>query len=403
MNISNNFKKYIFRTVLLSAFTMGMAESSFSIENMNGTEPKNQDLKRTTATNRLKFAKECLESNPGMTMTTKLENKEGSSCSLFSLYEWDQLFILENTKNRVDAPIIREQMGALDEQIKLQGWDKEMSFADYNFIGYVFTTILTEWKGQYLNLPDILQTYQDALIDKTKIFSTLYDYKPFVFITSQGLVLPHISQTGAVPIRIMNDSCGFFVGLDNQNVSYVDFLGVGTNEQLRFDFTTDGTADQSWEHDLDHTKSATKVKKQLDQEINPLKYAYKIAVFRKHVLEQLKDNPEEQKLFELGHFAVFHENEPTTAFDDLFQVIKKYYIVINRVKENNSRHHILNTRGKDTQTQYETEIAGAISLKIDITGNSYEERVQDYLDKLLLGLKILEKYASVYNEATYSK
>ncbi len=374
-----------------------------------------------------------------------------SPYNLFSLYCRDRAFIftqvnLSEDRTAQDKLKIISHMQAIDTYIKVSGFKNKMSFLDYNFIGYLWANILTSWE-----------------IDVNK-FMMQYNGEQWLELeTSAGLIFPHVSRTGLVPIPLINEGWGFHISSTpgiNSPVRCIDFLAVGTNKYQSFDTQRKSNSIENWLHDHAHLLIAERIYF-FGGNIPSLDVPRKAAYLRKKALEKLPLNSQEHKLFELVCFMLFHENtndgekilkkeinvlkknirnsykkflDPsicahiTLAFSKVFshpqdkRQYKAKKIEYNKSKDPKILEEVLMKFGKrlsDLNTfhkelaisaleqclkdrplrQYRTDIKGALSLGIPISGRTFGEQILNYLVQLEKGLLILKPYAKFYDES----
>jgi len=259
------------------------------------------------AEERLAFIKQQLKMNPKFGMRTKLTDG-----SLWKIYLADKYFIIKNTENREDAAYIRENFEELHSLVVEQRWMDEMSLADYNFIACMWVLILSEkspWKSQRFRCFDqSLRAFMECYLEALKGVPITFGISNFqnAFLKTTGLLMPHISKTGTVPILVINEGWGL---IDGENVSYVDFLGVGTNLSLYFDWYQNEDSLNIWYHDLVLSQIAkrTVLVESLLEEKEVLELTRRAALLRQIALEEIGNDKQRRARLELTFFIVFHD------------------------------------------------------------------------------------------------
>lgn len=201
-----------------------------------------------------------------------------------------------------------------------------------------------------------------------------------------GIIIPHISRTGSVPIKIINEGWGF---LTTYGPKTIDFLAVGTNKEQNFDYFRDQPPYLNWHHDWEHSQRANRL--DANHELHQL-VAKKVTSLRKAMAERQADELQRNQT-ELAFFSLFHESQ--TYYDQEITTFLTFYIKTLQQELKEGVEETDNSFG--SIKQFETNVMGAKSLKLPITGETILDQQASFLQHLLKGYEILLSLADHYN------
>lgn len=382
------------KKILCSLVTLMCLSSANEIELGNISQsslPQATLIKPIFAKQRLAFVKEVLTKNPQITMLTPIGEE------LYNLYRHDYQFIRQELQKREgnDNTAVNN-IDFLDALVE-QKFKDNMSFCDYNWIAKVWIGILSYTEPLD---PKSLESYHlkkyKKLIDSVKAgkisdISTTLVWDRCKFMVSAGIFMPVITKTGVVPITVINEAWGFKIpGTDLY--SYVDFAAVATNQDLRYDYHRRRHAIDTWFHDYQHAQRSGRFSLTAAADALYRKAANLYQAMKREL------SSEDLKYAELAFFDIFHEKQepvysisqqPTRHLDSLIKEQKDY--LSKRIAA-----EIVPTDDFNSIEQYETNVAGAKSLGIDIEGEDILEQQKSYFKAYLKGLDKLEKLVSYY-------
>lgn len=204
------------------------------------------------------------------------------------------------------------------------------------------------------------------------------------YIGARSIILPHVSKTGAVPIRIFNEGYGFSV--TPTLLRSIDWLGVGTNEKLNFDYERGKTSSISWYHDYEHTARSGRFGSATDMDPRTEN------IGRLRAQMKLMPPGESSNQEELAFFYTFHESQVEQ---------EKITSYLGRVIANRSQQLeeglTLEGSGFSSPEQFETNIAAAKSLGLAVEGETLLERQAAFLKHLIAGYKTLQSLAHYHD------
>ena len=256
-----------------------------------------------------------------------------------------------------------------------------MSFSDYNYIGQAWSWILSDRTQRYK--PDHLDFLKREYDNASTIFKK-YKKLPggplhLNYIQVPGIVLPHVSYTGSVPILVLNEGFGFF--MDEQLPRSVGFLAVGTQAKLSFDYLQDQTCEETWYHDYEHLDRAERFSP--DGRWTQMPFALRtknIANLRKEIkklanLTKPTSYSQEELIrryqAELAFFDIFHESQ-----QPMFTITEALNKRIAYAQENLERPEP--SEGFNSIEQYGTYVHAAKSLNLPIEGENLIEQYKSY-------------------------
>jgi hypothetical protein len=311
---------------------------------------------------------------PDITMTTKITNLYEE------FYLKDYTFIQEQILKRENVETLKNHLDIVDEYVQMN-YKNEMSFADLNFIARVWVNILS---SNFHNLDYFLERYNLAFrtFNKHHYVPNNVDTGHYTFIQSSGIVIPHVSETGIVPILELNEGFGF----EHNNRTYsIDFLAVATNQLSNFDYLIDQNSFDVWYHDFEHLSRAERLtsnKKSFQKRIK------NIVNLRQEIK---KINPTElYNQAELAFFKIFHESQQPMPLikDKLLNKIKH----LSEIKDN-----IQPTEGFNSIEQYYSYVDAAKDLNLECGDGNIIEQYKVFLDHLYEGYKILLDLADFHD------
>jgi hypothetical protein len=207
-----------------------------------------------------------------------------------------------------------------------------------------------------------------------------FKFLPDNLIGAKGIVLPHVTTTGAVPILVMNEGFGFG-SPSGKDYGAVDFLAVSTAQQTSYDYLRGSTPYLSWFHDYEHYFRA----RRFDVSVKRMR---NIAMLR---TEMKKLGEPTYAQAELAFFMIFHESQ-TNAVE------------IRPLLEKKTRHctevlskEIVPNEGFDSIEQYETYIKSAKSLGFSVEGESIVDQYRSFLGILIMGYNVLLELAHFHD------
>jgi len=215
----------------------------------------------------------------------------------------------------------------------------------------------------------------------------MVDYSPYTpsirCISAPGIIVPHVSKTGAVPLGILNEGFGFFAG---KNAYSLDFLAVATIPKVSFDYLKRQTSFDGWYHDFEHLGRASRLS---DDRSSFSIRTYSIARLRSEIRKTYSSL--EQAQTELAFFMLFHESQ-----DAMYRITKEVTEMITSYQQILDSE-IIPTIGFNSLEQYETYIKAAQNLKLQLGGSTTIDRYRSFLVHLVSGLKILRDLAAVHD------
>ncbi|HXF90836.1 MAG TPA: hypothetical protein VNJ29_02785 [Candidatus Nitrosotenuis sp.] len=376
-------------SLILSLVVCITFDSSFSMEkteenNQPGIHKTETKVSYVTARERLNFVKECYESIDKLTMTTPIANLYDK------FYRKDYAFIKKQLSNRDSSQVVIAELAEFDRWVKSRFYNKEsnswsLSFFDYNFIAKVWVTLLNmplESKAKSIELEK--EEYEYVLEKYLKDGYVANGFHKLNFISAPGIIIPHVSPSGGVPIPVINEGFGFKV--DENLVGRVSFLAVGTNPQLTFDYLKDQTAFYNWFHDYEHAERS----EHFDDHRTFIWHTTKIAQLRAKI-NSISDVTLKQQA-ELAFFMLFHESQ--TSVKKITETLKRR---IAYTEEILSQKDIVPTTGFDSIEQYQTYIKGAESLKLDLGDGDTIAKYRRFLEHKLSGYKFLLQQAGEFD------
>lgn len=396
---------FIFFAAYFSA-PLAMSCDHFKPEEASEEVKEVKLLKAVSAKERYNFARDILSFNPCNKMPHKIPDK------LWSFYERDVNFIRNNISERDNEHEIMRHLQDLENIIKERGFHKEMSFADYVFVAYMWAHILSSGhKDDYEINTDFFQRsfkVYDEMIDETYQYGNILLKKretPWISnyylqcLGSTGIALPHVSKTGAAPVLLINESWGFYTTTKAIMVSHLDFVAVGTNEKLHFDSSRNQTCLTNWHHDVGAHMFVCR--RFYDKEWND---AAQLKIRRAAALRAAISNKEVAKAFtddqkaklELAFFEAFHENNFGMRARHGFKATIQALIDDVTIKLSAPIELEPGSVTKSAEA-YETNVLRAKSLKISIDGNDIREQQTSFLRALKEGYEVLITFADAYD------
>ncbi len=391
-----------------------------AMEDVVASTPK--ILKRVSASERLGFVERQLTKCPSLTMYDKIQGE------FWDIYQRDKAFITQQSQKWPNGLWIRSKLDETDVFIREKGFEKEMSFADYTFVGYAWANILTaafyreKMKSGFFTPDDYEnltlynldydksnQPYRECL-SGTSCYETVEEcFRQFNlaltearefrhegmhlrFLGTAGFVFPHISMTGIVPIQDLNDGWAFFT-TDTGDASYVDFLAVGTNIGLMWDGVKDATCLSSWGHDVAHIGGSKRIKSAPNQDV--LRFVGRIASLRKAVNDAGYSDAQMAK-YELAFNIIFRERQ----FIPLHWITFHTFVsdLINQINSDFDQGTLKSIGPFSQKIQMEFNVLAAKSLGINCEGDTNFEKQNPYLRTLKEGCEILLKFSHLIDE-----
>ena len=317
---------------------------------------------------RVEAIKDCYTQCPEITMTTKVNGLYQQ------FYLKDYAFVQEQISKRENTETLDDHLKILDQYVA-KNFKDNMSFADLNFIARIWVFILSNSKNHPFDLNYYLARYNYALnmFNKHGYVPMNVDTAHYTFVQSSGIVIPHVSETGIVPVLEMNEGFGFEY---NNRIYSIDFLAVGTDQSLSFDYLTNQNNFDAWYHDFEHLMRAERMisnKKKFQKRIN------NIATLRKEIKKI--DSVESNNQAELAFFKLFHESQES------MHRIKN--ALAERIEYLQKKEDINPTDGFNSIEQYYSYVGAAKDLGLECGNGDIIEQYKAFLDHLLKGYIIL--------------
>lgn len=343
---------------------------------------KLQKVKCLTAKERFEIVRRYLECDQNLTMTKPWPKLYDD------IYVKDLRFIRYSIiqEGRNNAEVLCGLLDILDDIVS-KLYKANMTFADLNHIGFMWVKVLSQASGaagtnffatdiaEYSHALEIYKKY--SMVDNSP-------YTPSVrCIESPGIIMPHVSKTGAVPLEILNEGFGFYVG---GKAFSLDFLAVATMPKVSFDYLRGQTAFDSWYHDMEHLGRASRLRE--DHKVFKLRIA-NIANLRLSI----KKLPSclERSQAELAFFMLFHESQDSVyrIGNHIDEMIALYEMVLSQ--------SIVVSAGFNSLEQYETYVKAASSLGLSIDGGGIVDKYKSFIMHLVGGLKIMSGLVHVHD------
>lgn len=339
-------------------------------------------VKCLTAKERFEIVRGYLECDQSLTMTKPWPKLYDD------IYVKDLRFIRYSIiqEGRKNAQVLCGLLDILDD-IVTKLYKANMTFADLNHIGFMWVKVLSQASGAAgtnFFATDIAE-YSHALETYKKY--NMVDNSPYTpsvrCIESPGIVIPHVSKTGAVPLEILNEGFGFFVG---GKPFSLDFLAVATMPKVSFDYLRGQTAFDSWYHDIEHLGRASRLRE--DHSVFKLRTT-NIANLRL-AIKKLPSSLESAQS-ELAFFMLFHESQDSVYIigKHIDEMIASYERILIQGRAASS--------GFNSLEQYETYIKAALSLGLSIDGVSTADKYKSFVTHLVGGLKIVRGLGHIHD------
>jgi|GEM_PF-6017366 len=337
------------------------------------------------ASERLENVKDLLAINPKLTMY------DPTLDLLHIWYERDKAFILDNISERQNPNNIIQSMQTLDLFVRKYLW-QDLNFSHYNFIARTWCRILDQEIVQKDSISHDLIYYSLAFMT-VKNYKTLTpqirtDYKKFLFnnnlffVKSPSIIVPHISLTGSVPLKVINNAWGF--NINDEDYYSVTFIGIGTKLRLNYDAVRGASSQDNWFHDIAHAY--------LSRRFSPKHHLLNqnVSNFRNSIMRDAR--PEHLGLIELAFFTIFHEfTDLHSCAEDLEKYISQLLFNFN---DNVTPSKFFPQN--NTIEQYETNVLAAKSLGLKVEGSDIIDQQKSFLNLLHKGLTLLLPYTKNY-------
>lgn len=343
------------------------------------------------------IVKSYLEDNPQLTMITKVKGLYEK------VYLRDFNFILQEIKKHPNPEDIISKLIEFDQNIVQTFYKQEMSFADLNFIALVWAATISDslYSCEIIN-GNAVTTKYDANLIYTLYQKALviYQENEFIdkyadldqrlgdfFIQTSGLIIPHISPTGLIPIPIINEGYGFWVK-DGQ-ASSIDYVAIGTNKELSYDGVEGQDAHLLWAHDRNHIGDASRYGEDFQGEKYQARVS-EIARLRSDMIKKVVPNSLEWRCAEYVFYEIFHEEGFSGAIKELPQ-----FLALKRENIENQQQNGLNEGDLNLFRSFRK--SSAEYFKLPIEGKTLEDQMRSYNDNLLVGINLLSSFASNHN------
>lgn len=344
---------------------------------------KPQKVKCLTAKERFEIVRGYLECDQSLTMTKTWPKLYDD------IYVKDLRFIRYSIiqEGRQNAQVLCSLLDILDDIVS-KLYKANMTFADLNHIGFMWVKVLSQASGAAgtnFFATDIAE-YSQAITTYKKY--NMVDNSPYTpsvrCIESPGLVMPHVSKTGAVPLEILNEGFGFYVG---GKAFSLDFLAVATAPKVSFDYLRGQTAFDSWYHDMEHLGRASRLSE--DHSIFKLRTT-NIANLRL-AIKKLPINVESSQA-ELAFFMLFHESQDSVYIigKHIDEMITSYERILIQGRAASS--------GFNSLEQYETYVKAASSLGLSIDEGDTVDKYKSFVMHLVGGLKIVRGLGHIHDK-----
>ena len=212
------------------------------------------------------------------------------------------------------------------------------------------------------------------------------DINDYRFFNIPTFVIPHVSETGAVDVKDINEGFGFLI---NGKTYAAAFLAVGTNEKQQFDYLRDQTPEQAWYHDFEHFARNGGFSSHFEESRTK---AHHIADLREKIREK-ELGAEEHAQVELAFFHLFHEDQKEHY--DIFETLQHMQ---KGCRERVNKRPVP-TEGFKSLEAFESYVALLPHLGLPLPSGDIVKQYQKHQEHLLKGLEILEPFAKEYDEA----
>lgn len=235
-------------------------------------------------------------------------------------YEKDKAFIIHAITNNItndrteeERRNIIEKVHMLDEAVQSLGWNSEapqlddyVTFNAYNRIGFLWSLILTP--DDQLEDCNLQINRVDDFVAVIKGAAKYNDYPA-------SLVLPQVSRSGSVPIKVINEGTGFFIEQEEGTVAGAELYAVSMYKTNSYDTFKKKGANSLWEHDHGHSIDSSRCENMIGFDksagLANIKAAAGLNAKAPQYFEKIgkeQDQTQAKKLFNLAFFMSFHEN-----------------------------------------------------------------------------------------------